>query len=219
MLKLARDYIFHQVNADGSPSVDFGFTVDALNKLDAGSSERVLLSSRQEDSLLVVTYADLHRALNDSFDELFTKRHPNERPPASSRMTGVEAAQTIAAATGAPYAGVTHGTLGGSTIPHSHSQGHSGVPHTQHIHPSYPPSHIHHPYRPPYQYYDDGRSGNHAAGGFHGASGPMPNSDMSYNGRGRGGRGTGRGRGFYPGRGRGGGRGGSTSGGNEDYQP
>ena len=47
LLKLFRDFLFHQVGAEGAPAVDFGFTVDALNKLDAGAEEKVLLSNRQ----------------------------------------------------------------------------------------------------------------------------------------------------------------------------
>jgi PAB-dependent poly(A)-specific ribonuclease subunit 3 len=65
LLKLFRDYVFHQVYEDGSPVVDFGHVVECLNKvklrihislfkLDIGSSEKVVLMSRDEQSVLVV---------------------------------------------------------------------------------------------------------------------------------------------------------------------
>lgn len=62
VLKLFRDYVFHQVNAeDGSPVLDAGHVLTALNKLDTGSPEEILLSSRDGKDLLVVTYADVQR--------------------------------------------------------------------------------------------------------------------------------------------------------------
>ncbi len=33
ILKLFRDYVFHQVYEDGSPALDFGHVVDSLNKV------------------------------------------------------------------------------------------------------------------------------------------------------------------------------------------
>lgn len=41
MLKLFRDYLFHSVAADGRPWLDHAHIVQCLNKLDAGSMERV----------------------------------------------------------------------------------------------------------------------------------------------------------------------------------
>src|SRR5690606_33905751 len=45
-LKLFRDYVFHQVDAAGQPVVDLGHIISCLNKLDAGTDERVCLTSR-----------------------------------------------------------------------------------------------------------------------------------------------------------------------------
>jgi PAB-dependent poly(A)-specific ribonuclease subunit 3 len=69
-LKLFRDYVFHQVNADGMPSVDLGHIVNCLNKLDAGSEERVCLTSRDEQTCLVVSYKELKKGVESSFNEL-----------------------------------------------------------------------------------------------------------------------------------------------------
>lgn len=41
MLKLFRDYVFHQVTADGRPWLDLAHVVACLNKLDSGSQDKV----------------------------------------------------------------------------------------------------------------------------------------------------------------------------------
>ena len=61
VLKLFRDYIFHQCDADGHPVLDAGHMITALNKLDAGDPEEILLSSRDGKDLLVVSYQDVQR--------------------------------------------------------------------------------------------------------------------------------------------------------------
>ena len=43
MLKLFRDYVFHQVTEDGRPWVDMAHIVQCLNKLDAGVPEKVTI--------------------------------------------------------------------------------------------------------------------------------------------------------------------------------
>ena len=51
--------------------VDFGHIIDCLNKLDAGSTERLLLASRDGRSFLVVTYEDVRMCIDKAFHELF----------------------------------------------------------------------------------------------------------------------------------------------------
>lgn len=70
MLKLFRDYIFHQVTEEGRPWMDMAHVVQCLNKLDAGVPEKVCLMSRDEQSILVVSYAELKHCLEQSFDEI-----------------------------------------------------------------------------------------------------------------------------------------------------
>lgn len=41
MLKLFRDYLFHSVSDDGRPWLDHAHIVQCLNKLDAGTLEKV----------------------------------------------------------------------------------------------------------------------------------------------------------------------------------
>ncbi|XP_035723493.1 PAN2-PAN3 deadenylation complex subunit PAN3-like [Vespa mandarinia] len=70
MLKLFRDYVFHQVTADGRPWLDMAHVVSCLNKLDSGSHDKICLMSRDEQSVLVVSYAELRQCLETSFGEL-----------------------------------------------------------------------------------------------------------------------------------------------------
>ncbi|KAK0177411.1 hypothetical protein PV328_001468 [Microctonus aethiopoides] len=70
MLKLFRDYVFHQVTADDRPWLDMAHVVSCLNKLDAGSADKICLMSRDEQSVLVVSYAELRQCLENSFDEI-----------------------------------------------------------------------------------------------------------------------------------------------------
>ncbi|KAL7048333.1 hypothetical protein ACKWTF_003312 [Chironomus riparius] len=70
MLKLFRDYLFHTVTEDGNPWLDMSHIVSTLNKLDAGTMEKVQLMSRDEQSVLVVTFAELKHCLDQAFNEL-----------------------------------------------------------------------------------------------------------------------------------------------------
>ncbi|XP_067004474.1 PAN2-PAN3 deadenylation complex subunit PAN3 isoform X2 [Anabrus simplex] len=70
MLKLFRDYVFHQVTDDGCPWLDMSHVVQCLNKLDAGVTEKICLMSRDGQSLLVVSYAELKHCLDQSFNEI-----------------------------------------------------------------------------------------------------------------------------------------------------
>lgn len=46
--------------------------IETLNKLDAGLDEKILLISRDEQNLLVVSFRDLKNAISKTFTELFT---------------------------------------------------------------------------------------------------------------------------------------------------
>eukprot|EP00026_Physarum_polycephalum_P002793 Phypoly_transcript_02801.p1 GENE.Phypoly_transcript_02801~~Phypoly_transcript_02801.p1 ORF type:complete len:778 (+),score=143.60 Phypoly_transcript_02801:127-2460(+) len=82
LLKLLRDYIFHQVYEDGSPVIDLAHVVECLNKLDVGSPEKILLMSRDEQAMLVVSYKDLKRCVELSFAELQKVKKPAfQQPP------------------------------------------------------------------------------------------------------------------------------------------
>lgn len=70
LLKMFRDYVFHQVDAQGRPVVDLGHVLTCLNKLDAGIDERVTLVSRDEQSVFVVSYKELKKAIEAAFQDL-----------------------------------------------------------------------------------------------------------------------------------------------------
>jgi len=73
LLKLFRDFVFHQTSEEGFPVIDWGHIVEALNKLDAGVQEKILLLSRDEMSMLVASYADIKKCAEGAFDELKTR--------------------------------------------------------------------------------------------------------------------------------------------------
>jgi PAB-dependent poly(A)-specific ribonuclease subunit 3 len=64
--------VFHQADGAGNPVMDLGHITTALNKLDAADEEKIVLSSRDGKSLMVVSYADIARCLESAFDELCT---------------------------------------------------------------------------------------------------------------------------------------------------
>ena len=74
LLKLFRDFLFHQVDENGDPVVDLGHVVHCLNKLDAGDQEKIVLVSRDELSCLIVAYKDLKTCIESAFGDLLTKR-------------------------------------------------------------------------------------------------------------------------------------------------
>ncbi|KAJ1979529.1 PAB-dependent poly(A)-specific ribonuclease subunit 3 [Dimargaris cristalligena] len=70
LIKLFRDFVFHQVDEHGRPVVDMAHVLTCLNKLDAGVSERVMLTSRDEQSCLIVSYRDIKQCIENAFHEL-----------------------------------------------------------------------------------------------------------------------------------------------------
>lgn len=76
MLKLFRDYTFHQVDAEGRPVVDLGHIIRSLNKLDAGIEEKISLTSRDDQTTFVVSYRELKKQVNAAFADL--QKSPNK---------------------------------------------------------------------------------------------------------------------------------------------
>lgn len=70
MLKLFRDYVFHQVDAAGNPVLDIGHMVRCLNKLDVGVDEKILLTSRDDQTNFVVSYKELKKQVAAAFNDL-----------------------------------------------------------------------------------------------------------------------------------------------------
>ncbi|KAH9834391.1 uncharacterized protein C8Q71DRAFT_768506 [Rhodofomes roseus] len=70
IIKLFRDYVFHQVDEHGNPVVNLSHVLTSLNKLDAGSEERIMLVSRDEQSCLVVSYKEVKSCIDSAFSEL-----------------------------------------------------------------------------------------------------------------------------------------------------
>ena len=70
IIKLFRNYVFHQRGKDGEPRIDFGHVIECLNKLDAGIDEKILLTSPDGKSMVVVSYLEMRRLLDEAFMEL-----------------------------------------------------------------------------------------------------------------------------------------------------
>ncbi|CAH7671664.1 hypothetical protein PPACK8108_LOCUS6464 [Phakopsora pachyrhizi] len=70
LLKLFRDYVFHQVDSVGKPVIDLSHVLTCLNKLDAGLDERITLISRDDQTCAVVSYAEIKRILDSAFRDL-----------------------------------------------------------------------------------------------------------------------------------------------------
>lgn len=69
-LKLFRDYVFHQVDGNGNPVVNLAHMLSCLNKLDAGTDERIYLASRDNQTCMLVTYKELKKQVASAFGEL-----------------------------------------------------------------------------------------------------------------------------------------------------
>ncbi|KNZ47039.1 hypothetical protein VP01_672g2 [Puccinia sorghi] len=60
LLKLFRDYVFHQVDSQGKPVTDLSHVLMCLNKLDSNSDEKLTLISRDDQTCAIVTYAEVN---------------------------------------------------------------------------------------------------------------------------------------------------------------
>jgi len=68
IIKLFRDYVFHQVDEQGNPLLDLTHVLTCLNKLDAGTDEKVMLVARDEQSCLVVSYKEIKACVSSAFE-------------------------------------------------------------------------------------------------------------------------------------------------------
>ncbi|CAI5444648.1 unnamed protein product [Caenorhabditis angaria] len=72
MLKLFRDYVFHQVTDQGKPWLDMAHIIQCLNKLDAGTSEKIEMVSRDGNIQVILEYSQLKRCVEKAFRDLQT---------------------------------------------------------------------------------------------------------------------------------------------------
>lgn len=77
IVKLFRDHVFHQVDAEGKPLIDLAHVLYNLNKvssllikLDAFCDDRILLMSRDEQSCLIVSYREVATCVMNSYNDL-----------------------------------------------------------------------------------------------------------------------------------------------------
>jgi PAB-dependent poly(A)-specific ribonuclease subunit 3 len=70
MIKLFRDYVFHQVDEEGKPVIDLAHIVRCLNNLDVGTDEKVRLISRNGDQAFIITYKELKKQVASAWSDL-----------------------------------------------------------------------------------------------------------------------------------------------------
>ncbi|TFK36484.1 hypothetical protein BDQ12DRAFT_609742 [Crucibulum laeve] len=71
IIKLFRDYVFHQVDEHRNPVLSLSHVLTCLNKLDAGTEEKIMLVARDEQSCLVVSYKEIKSCIEGAFKYVF----------------------------------------------------------------------------------------------------------------------------------------------------
>ncbi|KAG0767555.1 hypothetical protein G6F57_012564 [Rhizopus arrhizus] len=79
IIKLFREFLFHQVNEVGIPVVDMGHVISCLNKLDAGVDEKILLTSRDDQTSIIVSYKEIKACVNSAFNDIYATFHNNKK--------------------------------------------------------------------------------------------------------------------------------------------
>ncbi len=92
LIKLFRSFTFHQQLDDGAPSLDFGHMVYMLNKLDAGSRERIALMGADEAHLMVVGFDDVKRCVEAEFGDLRARAKQSQAAAAAQVRSVAEMA-------------------------------------------------------------------------------------------------------------------------------
>ena len=73
ILKLFRDYVFHQVDAQGHPVMDLAHVLTCLNKLDVGIEEKVTLTARDENTVVIASYREVRTAVEAAWGDLMRR--------------------------------------------------------------------------------------------------------------------------------------------------
>lgn len=102
LLSLFRDLVFHSVSSVDVPHIDWGHVVHQLNLLDAGSAEKLLLTSRNGESMLLVRYDELRRCVDESYEELRRKQREGLAEAGDESAMHAAAAQHAAHYAAAP---------------------------------------------------------------------------------------------------------------------
>lgn len=76
ILRLFRDYVFHQKDGDGRFVLDDSHVLDALAKLDVGDEETIPLCSPDGKTVLVCSYEDIKRCMENVFAEMTSSIKP-----------------------------------------------------------------------------------------------------------------------------------------------
>ncbi|CAG8797074.1 37242_t:CDS:2, partial [Gigaspora margarita] len=74
LIKLFRDYVFHQVDEHSYPVVNISHILTCLNKLDTDVDERIMLMSRDKQSCLIVSYKEIKNCIDSAFRDLLRRK-------------------------------------------------------------------------------------------------------------------------------------------------
>ena len=70
IVRLFRDFVFQQKDEANRPVLDCGHVLDALAKLDEGDPETIPLCSPDGKTVLVCSYEDIRRCVENAYGEL-----------------------------------------------------------------------------------------------------------------------------------------------------
>ncbi|KAJ2906022.1 pab-dependent poly -specific ribonuclease subunit pan3 [Zalerion maritima] len=78
--RLFKDYVFHQVDSTGAPLVDLGHMMECLNKVDVGTDDQVCLTATDDQTVFVVTFAEIRKHIQAAFNEVIRRGPSNAGP-------------------------------------------------------------------------------------------------------------------------------------------
>ncbi|KAL9602540.1 MAG: hypothetical protein Q9179_002522 [Wetmoreana sp. 5 TL-2023] len=73
VIRLFRDYVFHQVDAQGNPVLDLAHVLSCLNRLDVGSEEKMVLTTRDEETVIVATFREVKACIEGAWGDLMRR--------------------------------------------------------------------------------------------------------------------------------------------------
>lgn len=127
LLQLYTEHLFDQVRSDGETVVDLAHVVESLNKLDAGTEEKLLLMGRDEKIVLITSYKELKRAADSLFKRL-TSRNRRDSGTSTSSASAASNPRATAHASIA-HAGAFTSSGGGATKVRMHPSPAMGLYH------------------------------------------------------------------------------------------
>eukprot|EP00298_Acanthocystis_sp_HF-20_P006915 c16645_g1_i1.p1 GENE.c16645_g1_i1~~c16645_g1_i1.p1 ORF type:complete len:739 (-),score=276.62 c16645_g1_i1:38-2254(-) len=90
VLKLFRDFVFHQHSLDGHSTLNMAHVISTLNKLDSGSSEKILLMSNDEVTVIIISYSEIRMLFETCLDEMFETQQNQQHQQQNNLNTNLD---------------------------------------------------------------------------------------------------------------------------------